>query len=110
MRRSGSVACLAVYARLLRNDRSRPGKLERTGRVTLKAAQDGGVGGESLIGNASVRPVSRRERQSARFLIPGEAMLDVCVFIRLRNVSHGLRAGAERPASVWIARERACVM
>jgi hypothetical protein len=37
-------------------------------------------------------------------------MLDVCVFIRLRNVSHGLRAGAERPASVWIARERACVM
>ena len=110
VRRARAMACFAVNTELLRNDRPRIRKLQRPGRVALKTAQDGGIGSERFKSDAVLSGVPRRQGKAARFLIPGETVLEIRVFIRLRDIGDRLNAGPEGPATVGIVRQCLRVM
>ena len=76
----------------------------------MKATQNTCVGSEGLIGDAIAFDVAGCQCKSADLPVPREAALDVVVFVCLRNVRNGLRAGAERPPVVRGLRERLRMM
>ncbi len=107
---AGSVAGLAADALFSGLHCPLRRQSELAGGMALKATQDVGIGAEGGIANAGRVGVAGREGERLSLAVPGEAVFDVMVFVRGRDVGDGLGAGAKGPTAVSTALKGAGMM